>query len=134
MTIIWCVVPEIWSTTDRIFVILDCFLSLCLPMDQENKNFEKMKKMPRDIIILHMHTINDNHIMYGSWDIIFCHFTPLATRKMKILKKRKNPWRYYHFTHVYDKWQPNDLWFLRYGVQWTNFFVILDSFLALLPP
>ena len=27
-----------------------------------------MKKTPGDIIILHMRTINDNHMMYGSWD------------------------------------------------------------------
>ena len=27
-----------------------------------------MKKTPTDIIILHMCTINYNHMMYGSWD------------------------------------------------------------------
>ena len=31
---------------------------------------KKTKKNPtRDIIILHMCTINDNHMIYGSWDI-----------------------------------------------------------------
>ena len=30
----------------------------------ENQNFEKMKKIPGDIIILHMCTINENHMMY----------------------------------------------------------------------
>ena len=40
-----------------------------------------MKKMPGDIVILHMCTINDNHIMYGSWDmepdgLDFSHFGP----------------------------------------------------------
>ena len=60
-----------------------------------------MKKMPIDIIILNMCTINDNHMMYDSWDmeckrqnffslwIIFCPFTPLTTQKIKILKKWK---------------------------------------------
>ena len=60
-----------------------------------------MKKQPGDIIILHMCTINDNHIMYGSWDMesdeqnflsfwtIFCPFNPLTTQKIKILKKWK---------------------------------------------
>ena len=38
-------------------------------MDPENQNFEKMKKAPGDIIILHKSTINDNHMMYGSWDM-----------------------------------------------------------------
>ena len=28
-----------------------------------------MKKMPGDIITLHMCTINDNHMMYGSRDM-----------------------------------------------------------------
>ena len=64
-----------------------------------------MKKMSEDIITLHLHTTNDDCMMYGSWDMernkIFCHFailhyflsfyepTPLTTRKIKILKKWK---------------------------------------------
>ena len=35
-------------------------------MDQENQNFEKMKKLLEDIIILQVCTINDSHMMYGS--------------------------------------------------------------------
>ena len=35
----------------------------------KNQNFEKMKKNPRDIIILHKCIINDNHMIHGSWDI-----------------------------------------------------------------
>ena len=86
------------------FVIVDYFLPFYPPMDRENQNFEKMKKTPRDIIILHMFTINDNHVMYSSWDIkrdghdflwfwtIFCLFTPLTTQKIKTLKKwEKHP-------------------------------------------
>ena len=48
--------------------------------NSENPNFEKMKKMPGDIIILQKCTVNDNHIMYGSWYMkhnrqnFFCHF------------------------------------------------------------
>ena len=34
------------------------FFALLPPNDPENQNFEKMKKMPADIIILHMSTIN----------------------------------------------------------------------------
>ena len=65
MAIIRCMVPETWSATGRIFCHFGPFLAL-LP---KNKNFQKMKKTPVDIIILHMCTINDNHIMYGSCDI-----------------------------------------------------------------
>ena len=46
--------------------ILGYFLPLYLPNNPENQNFEKMKKTPEDIIILHMSTINQNHVMYDS--------------------------------------------------------------------
>ena len=36
----------------------------------KNQNFEKMKKMPGDIIILHMCTKNYDQMMYGSWDMV----------------------------------------------------------------
>ena len=51
-----------------------------------------LKKTPGDIIILHISTINDNHMMYGSGDkehsrynflsfwTVFCPFTPLWTQ------------------------------------------------------
>ena len=60
--------------------------------------WNKCKKNPGDIL-LHMCTINEDYIMYGSWDIrhkkqnflsfwtIFCSFTPLPTQKKMFLKK-----------------------------------------------
>ena len=75
------------------------FLPFYPPNNPKNQNFEKMKKPPGDIITLHMCTINDNHMMYGSCDMehegqnflsfwtIFCTFTPLITQKVKTLKK-----------------------------------------------
>ena len=39
------------------------------PNSQQNQNFEKMKKTPGVIITLHMCIINDNHVMYGSWNM-----------------------------------------------------------------
>ena len=65
MTIIWCMVPQIWSVTVRTVCHLGPFFAL-LP---KNKNFEKMKKTLGDINILHMYTINDNCMIYGSWDM-----------------------------------------------------------------
>ena len=85
----------------KFFVILDYFLPFYPTNNLENKNFEKMKNVPKDIIILHMRTINENQIMYGSWDMehdrhnffslrtILCPFTLLTTQKIKILKKWK---------------------------------------------
>ena len=95
MTVVWSMVPVIWSTTDRIFVNLDHFLPFYPPNNPENQ------KIPRDIIILHKFTENDIHMMYGSWDTecgrqnflpfwtIFCPFTSLAIQKIKNSKKRK---------------------------------------------
>ena len=53
----------------ELFVILDCFLPFC-PMDPENQNFKKKKKAAGDIVLHRCTcTINNNHIMYGSWDM-----------------------------------------------------------------
>ena len=48
---------------------------------------------------------------------------------------KKKPWRYYHFTHVYHKWQSYDVWFLRYWAQQTaNFLSFLGHFCTFTPP
>ena len=111
MRIILCMVPEIWTVMDRIFCYFRLFFFPFTQTTWKIKPLKKMKKTPRDIIILHMCTINDNHIMHGSWDMkcdgyrflscwaIFCSFALLTTQKTKILKKGKKPWKYYHFTH-----------------------------------
>ena len=74
------------------------------PTTQQNKISKKWKKRLSYIIILHMCTINDDHMMYGSWDMVhdrqifffffmlshFHPFIPLVTTiKIKILKKWK---------------------------------------------
>ena len=46
------------------------FWTIFFPFTWKSKNLEKIKKHPYiGIIILHMCIINDNHIMYGSWDM-----------------------------------------------------------------
>ena len=131
------------------FVISDYFLPFYPINNPENQNFEKMKKTPGGIIILNMSTINENHIMYDSWDMehdrqnffafwtIFCPFTPPSSppsplttqkpRESKFWKNEKNTWRYHHFTQVYHKWQSYDIWFLRYEVHQPEFFCHLGS-------
>ena len=54
-------VPEKWSVTDRLFCHFGPFFE-----KKKNQNFEKMKKKPGDIMILHMCTINENHMIYRS--------------------------------------------------------------------
>ena len=59
-------VPEIWSAMDRTLCHFGLFLTFYPPNNPKNQNFEKMKKIIRDIIILHMCNINDNHMVCGS--------------------------------------------------------------------
>ena len=117
MMIICYTVPEIWCMTDVIVIFhFGLFFALLPPNSPKNQNFEKMKKVPGDIIILHKCTKNHDYMLYCSWDkardrcncyfsfwAIFCPFTPLTAKKIKILKKWKNIWIYHHFTYVYQK-------------------------------
>ena len=104
MTITWCRVRETWSVTNRIFSHFGLFFALLPPDNPKNLNFGEKKKIPWSIILLHMWTINHDHIIHCSWDMmrgrcnsyflfwaIFSSFTPLTTQKIKILKKWKNP-------------------------------------------
>ena len=107
-------VPEIWSATDRIF-FFGPFFALLPPNNPKNQNFEHMKNMPGYIIILHMCTINGNHMImvleiWSTTDIIFVildHFLPFYQpnnpENQNFEKMKKNTWRYYHFTHVHHK-------------------------------
>ena len=77
------------------------FLLLYPTNSPKKQNFEKMKKTPGYVIILHMGTKIYDQMMYGYWDMVcdkcnyfsfwanFCPFTPLTARKIKILKKWK---------------------------------------------
>ena len=93
------IILHLYTTNDNrmmygswdIFLILDNFLPFYPTNNPENQNFEKMKNKPRDIIILHKCTINDNHMMYGSWD--------MKRDREKFWKNEKNVWRYH--TKVY---------------------------------
>ena len=85
-----------------------------------------------------MCSINEDHMMYGFWYIkarqsclsfwaIFCPLTILTTQNIKILKKEK----ILMLTLVYHKWIY--VWFLIYGMQQTEFFLIRNHFLPFYP-
>ena len=143
MTIIWCMVPEIWSATDRIFCHSGPFFALLPPYGPRKSKFWKNEK--NTWRYYHFTNINDSHMMYGSSDMectdrifsffknVFCPFIPLSTQKSKFWKTEKIVWRYHHFTHLSHKWQSYDVWLLRYRVQWTEFFVTLYHFLPFYP-
>ena len=110
------------------------------PWTQKIKIFKKGKEHLKTIIILQMYTINDSHMMYSCWDMecngqsflsFWTNFCPFTLKQSEKPKFWKNHWRYYHFQHVYHKWQSYDIWFLRYEAWRTEAFVILDHFLIL---
>ena len=108
MTIIYYMALEIWSTTDIFFLILDQFLPFSCANYPKYQNFGKIKKAPGDIIILHGCTRNDNHMMYGSWDMehdrqnflsfwtIFCPFTIVHNGVPAPLFKAPTSWPSVH--------------------------------------
>ena len=50
--------------------------------------------------------------------LILGYFLPFYPSKFP--KNQKNSWRYQHFTHVYQRWWLDDVWFLGYGIQQTD--------------
>ena len=119
MKITWFMVPEIWSMTDMNFFIVGPFLHFNRPPppnNSENQNFEKMKKTPGDITILHKSIINDHHMMYGSCDHIFVilnyffFFYPTNNSNNQNFEKIKKP-SGDHLTQVYQKKHVHMLYF-----------------------
>ena len=144
--------------TDKIFVILDIFLPFYfyppspppppLPRYQPKKTtFWKNEKKSADITILGRCTINDNHMMYGSWDTkhdkqnflsfwtIFCPFSPLTTWKIKILKKWKKMPEDIIILQMYttnDNHMMDGSWDMEHDRQnflsfWTNFCTLINT-------
>ena len=132
MMIIWCMVHEILSTTDRTFCHLELFFALLSPNNPENQNFEKMKKTPGGIIIF-----KHEYHTWKSCDVWFLRYGSRQTEFFLILNHLlpfyKIAWRFHNFTQVYHKWLSYDIWFLRYEVQQTECFCHLGPFFDLLP-
>ena len=96
-----------------------------------------LKKTTADIIILHICTINDNHVMYGSWDmerdrhnflsfwtVFLTFYPPMDPENQNFPKNGKNTWRYYHFTNINNShmimapqiWSAMDRIFCHFGL------------------
>ena len=100
---------DVWFLRDgalqmESFVIFGHFLPFYPPNNPENQNFENREKTPGYIIILNICTINDNHMMYGSWYMehnrqnflsFLHHFLPFyphnnpENQNFEIMKKKK---------------------------------------------
>ena len=100
-------IPEKWSMTKRVFSHFGPMFTPLPPPSplrtQRIKSLKKWKKSARDIIVLHKCTINDNHMIYGSWDINcnrqiffvilghFWSFYPPNSPKNDSIRKMKTP-------------------------------------------
>ena len=85
----------------QFFVILGNFCSFTPLLTPKTKIWKKCKKHVEILPFLHICTINQDHMLYRSWDIdnkrlsflslwvILCHLTLLTTKKMKIWKNKK---------------------------------------------
>ena len=137
------------------FLLFIIFLGHFLPFyhpsnDTKNQNFEEKKCLEILSFPIYMFTINDNHMMYDSWDmernrqnflsfwaIYYLFTTPsLMILNIKILKKK---WKkviggtILLYIHGYHKWRSYDIWFLKYKVWQTNFFYFGTFFALFLP-
>ena len=94
---------QIWSAcTDNFFsfqAIVCSFAPLLIP---KIKIWKKCKTKPGDIILLQMCTINQDHMMYGSWDmkfnrhnvfVIVCIFLPFYLPPSFKQPQKKNIWK-----------------------------------------
>ena len=106
-----------------------------------------MKKTPTAIIILHMCTINDNHMMYGCWDrkhdrqnflsfwTIFSSFTSLTSSKIKTLEKWKKTLGHIIILHICarnDNRMIYGSWYMKCDRQ--NFLSLWTIFCPFTPP
>ena len=108
MTIFSCMVPEIWSATDRteiwsatdrIFCHSGLFFALLPPPPLHGPNKSKFCENEKNTWrYYHFTNINDSHMMHGSSDIecnrqnflsFWAVFCPFTTQKIKILKNWK---------------------------------------------
>ena len=92
MTIIWCMVPEIWNPTDIIFchfLAMFCFFTSLTT--QKIKTLKKWKSVPKIMIICH--TVPEiwcvtNVIVIFRFGL-FSPFTPVTAQEIKIKKKER---------------------------------------------
>ena len=105
MMIIWCMIPEILSTIDRICCHFRLYFAFLPPNNPENQNFEKMKKKPWG----DYHFKHEYH-KWKSYDVQTEFFVVLGLlhapalykpRESKFWKNQKNTWKDNHFTQVY---------------------------------
>ena len=133
----WFLKWKVWQT--EIFDILGHFMPFQSLDNLENQNFN-IEKKHLEILSFYTFAPQITIIRYmvpeiwSTTDIIFCHSGPFfallphyGPKKSKFSKNWKKYLKMLSFHK--DIQQSYDVWFLRYGVQWTECFVILDHLL-----
>ena len=135
-----------WNTEcDRLFVILGHFLHFTPLLTPIRKIWKNVKKPSP--FALHRCTMNEDHIIYDSWDIrhnkeiflsfwvIFCPLTLLTTQEIKLLKtmkkKKKKKKKMINLEILsFDTCVPQMIWCMVPGIWSTTdrIFLILDHF------
>ena len=119
ITVIWCMLSKIWSTTDKIFCHFEPFFANLSHSQPEKSNFQKMKKAT---VFWDMER-QTGRVFFSFWTIFFP-FTnrtapPPATlqhpKKAKFWKNEKHLEISSFYTSVPKSWSYAIL-FLRYGV------------------
>ena len=115
MTITWCMVFEMWSTTDNFFfLILDHFFTLITPNKPKINILKKWKNTWRYYHSTHVYHKWQSYdiwfLRYGAQQrgffVILDHFLPFNPTNPKnqnFEKMKKPPLRYNHFTQVCQK-------------------------------
>ena len=139
-----------YKVQKTVFCHFGPFLHFDSPNNPKNQTFEKIKKTTEDVVIIYLCTTNDNHMMYGSWDMehnrqnffSFWTFfallhppppTPLQPRESKFWKNEKSIW-IYNLLHKCTI-NNNNMIYRSWDTKCTihNFFVILGHFFFLPP-
>ena len=131
---VWFLTYRVWQA--KCFLTLDLSLPFYSTNNPENEDFDKMKKTIRDMINSYMRTINENHMIYVSWNmkhdrqtflsswaIFFPFFLPFFAlsnnpQKLKFWKNEIKTRKYHHFKQEYQKLWSYALPLLRYGAWW----------------
>ena len=101
MMIIWYIVPQKWSVTDRNFYQFGPFFALTTQKIKILKKWKtKNKKNPGIIRILQLYSTNDDHMIYCSSEVkcdwhnflaIWTFFCPYNPENQNFEKMRKSP-------------------------------------------
>ena len=132
ITIIWCVLPEIWCATDNFLSYWLTFLPFGPTLWKKCKKtwtyYHSYARVPKwrsyDVWLLKYKGTTDSLLT----------FFALLPKKSIFKKMKKNAWRYYHFTQVYQKSWSYAMLYCSWGMTRDRLlFFILSYFFSLLP-